>query len=80
MPTDTCRFFYHCEGCGETLRPLEGDCCVFCSYGTSPMPTTPGRELLRLTNCAPQRILIHRPVRKWRCAARRTMIVPTMMT
>lgn len=27
MPTDACRFFYRCEGCGVTLRPLDGDCC-----------------------------------------------------
>jgi hypothetical protein len=38
MPTDACRFFYHCESCGEMLRPLAGDCCVFCSYGTVPCP------------------------------------------
>lgn len=38
MPTDACWFFYRCVGCGETLRPLEGDCCVFCSYGTVPCP------------------------------------------
>ena len=34
MPIDSCRFFYTCKGCGETLKPLPGDCCVFCSYGT----------------------------------------------
>ena len=34
MPTDTCQFYYDCEGCGEVLRPLKGDCCVYCSYGT----------------------------------------------
>ena len=34
VPTDSCRFFYTCKGCGETLKPLPGDCCVFCSYGT----------------------------------------------
>jgi hypothetical protein len=38
MPTDACRFFYTCKGCGETLKPLPGDCCVFCSYGTVPCP------------------------------------------
>jgi hypothetical protein len=27
-----------CKGCGETLKPLPGDCCVFCSYGTVPCP------------------------------------------
>ncbi|MDA5092685.1 GDCCVxC domain-containing (seleno)protein [Aliiroseovarius sp. KMU-50] len=38
MPTDSCMFFYQCEGCGVVLRPLPGDCCVFCSYGTVPCP------------------------------------------
>jgi hypothetical protein len=38
MPTDACRFFYVCKGCGERLKPLPGDCCVFCSYGTVPCP------------------------------------------
>lgn len=38
MPTDACVFFYTCVGCGERLRPKEGDCCVFCSYGSVPCP------------------------------------------
>ena len=38
MPTDFCQFFYDCKGCGAVLRPLDGDCCVFCSYGTVPCP------------------------------------------
>jgi hypothetical protein len=38
MPTDACQFFYQCTGCGERLRPKEGDCCVFCSYGCVPCP------------------------------------------
>ncbi|MDQ3559503.1 MAG: hypothetical protein M3453_10030 [Pseudomonadota bacterium] len=38
MPTDACQFFYDCKACGEVLRPLPGDCCVFCSYGSEPCP------------------------------------------
>lgn len=38
MPTDSCQFFYVCQGCGTTLRPLPSDCCVFCSYGSRPCP------------------------------------------
>jgi len=38
MPTDACVFFYTCKGCGKTLKPREGDCCVFCSYGSVPCP------------------------------------------
>jgi hypothetical protein len=32
MPTNACRFFYTCPSCSTLLRPLPGDCCVFCSY------------------------------------------------
>ena len=38
MPTDACQWDYECKGCGELLKPLQGDCCVFCSYGTVPCP------------------------------------------
>ena len=38
MPTDSCQWFYECEGCKAVLRPLAGDCCVFCSYGTHKCP------------------------------------------
>jgi hypothetical protein len=38
MPTDSCQWFYACASCGVVLRPREGDCCVFCSYGTVPCP------------------------------------------
>ena len=38
MPTDACRVFYDCTGCGARLRPKQGDCCVFCSYGSVPCP------------------------------------------
>jgi hypothetical protein len=40
MPTNASRFFYECKGCGEGLKPLPGDCCVFCSYGSVPCPPT----------------------------------------
>jgi hypothetical protein len=38
MPTDSCHFFYECEGCHTLLRPAKGDCCVFCSYGSVKCP------------------------------------------
>ncbi len=38
MPTDACQWFYECEACHTLLRPLAGDCCVYCSYGTVPCP------------------------------------------
>jgi hypothetical protein len=38
MPSNACRVFYQCRGCGAELRPRPGDCCVFCSYGSVPCP------------------------------------------
>mgnify|MGYP000088301086 CR=1 FL=1 len=38
MPTNACQYFHHCRNCGAVLRPLKGDCCVFCSYGDVPCP------------------------------------------
>jgi len=38
MPENACRYFYRCAGCGETLKPRDGDCCVFCSYGDTVCP------------------------------------------
>ena len=38
MPTDSCQVVYRCESCGTLLRPLQGDCCVFCSYSDQVCP------------------------------------------
>lgn len=38
MPTDACQYFYDCKGCRAVLRPLAGDCCVFCSFADLPCP------------------------------------------
>lgn len=38
MPTDACQYFYECENCKTLLKPISGDCCVFCSYGTVKCP------------------------------------------
>lgn len=38
MPVDACVYFYECENCGALLKPVKGDCCVFCSYGTVKCP------------------------------------------
>ena len=38
MPTNACEFFYECDSCKTRLRPLEGDCCVYCSYGSVKCP------------------------------------------
>ncbi len=39
MPVDACQFFYQCMNCGEMLKPNQGDCCVFCSFGTVRCPS-----------------------------------------
>jgi hypothetical protein len=39
MPVDACQIVYECTGCGVNLRPKEGDCCVFCSYGSVRCPS-----------------------------------------
>lgn len=48
MPTNSCLFLFECPSCHTRLKPLKGDCCVFCSYGTYPCP--PIQEHNQLTN------------------------------
>lgn len=38
MPTNACQFFYKCENCKTMLKPMKGDCCVYCSYGSVACP------------------------------------------
>lgn len=38
MPTDACQWFYECANCKTLLKPKQGDCCVYCSYGSVPCP------------------------------------------
>src|SRR3546814_10391680 len=44
MPVTACQFFYECTGCGVVLRPNQGACCVFCSFGTVPCPPKRSEE------------------------------------
>jgi hypothetical protein len=44
MPVDSCLFFYECVACKARLRPLPGDCCVFCSFGTTKCPSQQARK------------------------------------
>jgi transposase-like protein len=39
MPMDNCLIRYTCTKCGKEIVPKEGDCCVFCSYGTRKCPS-----------------------------------------
>jgi hypothetical protein len=38
MSTTACQWYYECESCNALLKPLKGDCCVYCSYGTVKCP------------------------------------------
>ncbi|MFT7400864.1 MAG: hypothetical protein ACI83N_000450 [Hydrogenophaga sp.] len=38
MPTDACQWFYECTHCHVLLKPLAGDCCVYCSFGSNACP------------------------------------------
>ncbi|HEV2641426.1 MAG TPA: GDCCVxC domain-containing (seleno)protein [Candidatus Elarobacter sp.] len=38
MPDDACVFVHPCAACGAVIRPKDGDCCVFCSFGTVACP------------------------------------------
>lgn len=38
MPEDSCQFFYECSSCKTVLKPVAGDCCVYCSYGSVKCP------------------------------------------
>ena len=38
MLENFCQFFYDCESCKKLIKPVKGDCCVYCSYGSVPCP------------------------------------------
>ena len=39
LPTEVCLVSYTCENCKEVMHPKDGDCCVFCTYGTHKCPS-----------------------------------------
>lgn len=39
MLADACQYFYKCSSCDTLLKPKQGDCCVFCSYGSMKCPS-----------------------------------------
>lgn len=45
MSDDQCVYFYTCTNCKRVLKPIFGDCCVFCSYATVICPTEQLRAL-----------------------------------
>ena len=40
MPQDACIYLYECKSCQKLITPQKGDCCVFCSHGNNPCPTS----------------------------------------
>jgi len=46
MPEAQSPYFYTCTHCSKVLKPIFGDCCVFCSYGTVICPTEQRRALI----------------------------------
>lgn len=38
MPAHASVFFYDCPRCTQVLKPRNGICCVYCSYGDVPCP------------------------------------------
>ncbi|WP_202973610.1 GDCCVxC domain-containing (seleno)protein [Proteus terrae] len=54
MPTDACQWFYECTHCHTLLTPLEGGCCMFCSYGTVPCPPIQEEKSSEKTSCCYQ--------------------------
>ncbi|HEY0672643.1 MAG TPA: GDCCVxC domain-containing (seleno)protein [Longimicrobiales bacterium] len=44
IPTDACLFYYECPSCKTMLRPKQGDCCVFCSFGDRRCPARGERK------------------------------------
>lgn len=48
MPTGSCQYFYECENCKSILKPLAGDCCVYCSYGTVKCPSKQEKNVFKI--------------------------------
>jgi hypothetical protein len=46
MPVDYCQVRYECPHCHDVLRPLKGDCCIFCSFGSEKCPSMQSDENL----------------------------------
>ena len=49
-PINACIYLWECKSCGKLLRPVAGDCCVVCSFGSvkcPPMQLEKGRYACR---------------------------------
>jgi len=39
MPENYCLIMYQCKNCDKIIKPMAGDCCVFCSHGSVKCPS-----------------------------------------
>ena len=44
MPGHLPQVVYYCFSCGESSWKRDGDCCVYCSYGSVPCPVVQRRQ------------------------------------
>jgi DNA-directed RNA polymerase subunit RPC12/RpoP len=51
MPTDACQYFYECTSCNKILKPINNDCCVYCSYGSVSCPPIQESENCGKSSC-----------------------------
>lgn len=56
MPVNACVHRYQCNHCHHVLRPIPGDCCVFCSFGSvgcPPCESTTGESPVVVADVGP---------------------------
>jgi len=50
MPTNTCQYRYRCPACGEDIKTIKGECCIYCCYGDYPCPSA---QFIGSSCCSP---------------------------
>lgn len=56
MPADMCIYYWECPNCKALFKPLPGDCCVFCSYGSLMCPPMMAND----PNCCQTKNIVYR--------------------
>jgi len=49
MPFNACQVVYQCKQCAMMIKPMEKECCVFCSYSDSKCPPVQMEESMVLS-------------------------------
>jgi len=44
MRTNACKYVHKCDACSTVSKPLQGDCCIHCSYGSVKCPSKQTEE------------------------------------